>query len=189
MTPHVTLAQLLDKVTVKDVARLFTEDGITIPQISDTFKWGQMASAGWSMGSEASRQTEAMQAMIMACEQMSHNDWDRPVLLEPRWWYPSTRAQETMVAEPTATTEGLMVQMAPDQVPPEVPVQLPGILPSKGGWTWPEAPKNTRLLGPVDDGVVWLDGIICPLHTTKTQEEEKEVEGNSKERRGCVILR
>jgi len=54
-------------------------------------------------------------------------------------------------------TEGLMVQTAPEQVPPEVPIKLPGIPPNMGGWTWPEAPENTRLLGPVDDGVVsWM---------------------------------
>jgi len=76
-----------------------------------------MALAGWSVGSKASRWMEAMQAMIMACEQMSHDDWDRPVPLEPRWWYPSTGAPETMVGEPTTTTEGLMVQTVPDQDP------------------------------------------------------------------------
>jgi len=129
MTPCITLAQLSDNVTIEDVARLFTGDGITIPQISDTFEWGQMALAGWSTGSEASRWMEAMQAIIMACEQMSHDDQDRLVPLEPRWWYPSTGAPEMMVAEPTTTTERLMVQMAPDQVPPEVPVKLLGIPP------------------------------------------------------------
>jgi len=143
MMPHIILAQLSDNVTVKDMARLFTGDGITTPQISDAFKWGQMALAGWSMGSEASRWMEAMQAMITACEQMSHDDQDRLVPLDPRWWYPSTGALETMVAEPTTTTiEGLMVQMAPDQVPPEVLVKLLGIPPNKGGWTWPETPDH-----------------------------------------------
>jgi len=83
-----------------------------------------------------------------------------------------------------------MVQTAPDQVPPEVPVKLPGMPPNKGGWTWPEALKNTRPLGLVDGEVVcWMGLYICLLHTTKTQEEEKEVEGNSKKRRGCIILR
>ena len=96
-----------DNVTIENVARLFTGDGITIPQISDAFKWGQMALAGWSAGSEASRQMEAMQAMIMAHEQTSHNDWDRPVPLEPRWWYPSTGAPEMTVAEPATTMECL----------------------------------------------------------------------------------
>jgi len=107
-TPCITLAQLLDNVTLKDVARLFTGDGITIPQISDMFEWGEMALAEWSTGSKASRQTEAMQAMITAHKQMSHDDQDRPVPIEPRWWYPSTGAPEMMVAEPTTTTEGVL---------------------------------------------------------------------------------
>jgi len=83
--PHITLAQLSDNVTIEDVTRLLTGDGITIPQISNAFEWGQMALAGWSTGREASRKMEAMQAMIMAHKQMSHNDQDRPVPLESRW--------------------------------------------------------------------------------------------------------
>jgi len=155
--PHITLAQLSDNITIEDVARLFAGDGITIPQISDAFEWGQTALAGWSAGSEASKWTEAMQAMIMAHKQMSHDDQDGLVPLEPRWWYSSTGAPEMMVAEPATTTEGLMVQTAPNQVPPEVPVKLLGIPPNRRGWTWLEAPKNTRPLGLVDNGVVgWM---------------------------------
>jgi len=41
MTPHITLAQMLDNTTVEEVVRLFAGDGITIPQISDVFEWGQ----------------------------------------------------------------------------------------------------------------------------------------------------
>ena len=74
MTPRITLAQMSDNIIVEDVVRPFAGDGLTIPQISDTFEWGQMALAGWSMGSDASRQTEAMQAMILTCKQASHND-------------------------------------------------------------------------------------------------------------------
>jgi len=92
MTPHVTLAQMSDNTTVEDMVRLFAGDGITIPQISDAFEWGQMALAGWSTGSDASRWTEAMQSMILTREQMSHDDRDRLVPLEPRWWYLSTGA-------------------------------------------------------------------------------------------------
>ena len=106
MMPCITPAQLSDNVTIKDVARLFAGDGITIPQISDAFEWGQTALAEWSAGSKASRWTEAMQAMITAHKQMSHDDWDRLVPLEPRWWYPSTRAPEMMVTEPTTIAEG-----------------------------------------------------------------------------------
>jgi len=68
MTPHVTLAQMSDNILVEDMVRLFAGDGITIPQISDAFEWGQMALAGWSAGSDASRWTEAMQAMILTCK-------------------------------------------------------------------------------------------------------------------------
>jgi len=153
MTPCITPAQMLDNTTVEEVVRLFTEDGITILQISDAFKWGQMALAGWSAGSDASRWTEAMQAMILTHKQASHNNQDRPVPLEPRWWYPSTRALETMVMEQATMMEGSTVQTAHDQVPPEVPVKLPG-MPSNRGWTWPEVPNNARPLGLVDDGAV-----------------------------------
>ena len=38
ITPCVTLAQMSDNTIVKDVVRLFTGDGITIPQISNMFK-------------------------------------------------------------------------------------------------------------------------------------------------------
>jgi len=60
-TPRVTLAQMSDNITVEDMVRLFAGDGITIPQLSDMFEWGQMALAGWSVGSDASRRMEAMQ--------------------------------------------------------------------------------------------------------------------------------
>jgi len=43
MMPCITPAQLLDNITIEDVARLFTGDGITIPQISDVFEWGLRA--------------------------------------------------------------------------------------------------------------------------------------------------
>jgi len=156
-TPRITPAQMSDNITVEDVVRLFAGDGITIPQISDAFEWGQTALAGWSTGSDASRQMEAMQAMILTCEQMSHDDWDRLVPLEPRWWYPSTGAPETTVVEQTTTMEESMVQIAHDRVPPEVPVKLPETPSNRGGWTWLEAPKITEPLGPVDDRVVgWM---------------------------------
>jgi len=157
MTPCVTPAQMSDNITVEDMVRLFAGDGITIPQISNTFEWGKTALAGWSTGSDASRQMEAMQAMILTREQTSHDDRDRPVPLEPRWWYPSTGALETTVVEQTTTMEESMVQTADNQVPPEVPVKLPETPSNRGGWMWLEAPKITEPLGPVDDGVVgWM---------------------------------
>jgi len=50
ITPCVTPAQMSDNTTVEDMVRLFAGDGITIPQISNAFKWGQTALAGWSTG-------------------------------------------------------------------------------------------------------------------------------------------
>jgi len=154
MTPCITPAQMSDNITVEDVVRLFAGDGITIPQISDVFKWGQMALAGWSVGSDASRQMEAMQAMILTHKQTSHDDRDRPVPLEPRWWYPSTGTP----VEQTTTMEELTVQIAHDQVPPDVPVKLLETPSNRGGWTWPEAPKITKPLGLVDNGVAGWTG-------------------------------
>ena len=90
----------------------------------------------------------------MTREQMSHDDQDRPVSLEPRWWYPSTGALETMVVEQTTTMEESTVQTAHNQVPPEVPVKLLEMPSNRGGWTWLEAPKITKPLGLVDNGVV-----------------------------------
>jgi len=168
------------------MVRLFAGDGITIPQVSNTFKWGQMALAGWSVASDASRRTEAMQAMILTCKQTSHDDQDRPVLLEPRW-YPSTGALETTVVEQTTTMEGLMVQTAHDQVPPEVPVKLPGMPSNRGGWTWPEVPKITKPLGLLDNGIVGWMGLQWLLHTMKTKEEE-EVKSNSKKGGGSTVF-
>jgi len=109
------------------------------------------------VGSDASRWMEAMQAMILTCEQTSHNDWDRLVLLEPRWWYPSTGAPETTVVEQTTTMEESMVRTAHDWVPPEVPVKLPETPSNRGGWMWPEVPKITEPLGLVNDRAVgWM---------------------------------
>jgi len=100
---------------------------------------------------------EAMQAMILTCKQVSHNDQDILVPLEHRWWYPSTGALETMVVEQATTMEGSTVQTAHNQVPPEVPVKLLGMPSNRGGWTWPEAPNVTEPLGLVDDGAVgWM---------------------------------
>jgi len=176
MTPCVTLAQMSDNITVEDVVRLFTGDGITIPQTSDAFEWGQMALAGWSAGSDASRQTEAMQAMILTCEQTSCNDQDRLVLLEPRWWYPSTGALETMVVEQTTTMEELTVHMAHDQVPPEVPVKLLEMPSNRGGWTWPEAPKITKPLSLVDDGVVgWMGSHVYYIQRKPKKKRKSKV--------------
>ena len=57
--------------------------------------------------------------------------------------------------------EGSMVQTAHDQVPPEVPVKLPGVPSNRGGWTWPEVPKITKPVDLVDNGVVgWMGSYV-----------------------------
>ena len=43
-TARVMLAQMSENITIEDVVRLFTGDGITIPQISDTFEWAKWPS-------------------------------------------------------------------------------------------------------------------------------------------------
>jgi len=104
---------------------------------------------------------------------MSHNDQDRLVPLEPRWWYPSTEASETTVVEQTTTMEGSMVQTAHDQIPPEVPVELLGMPSNRGGWTWPEAPKITKPLGLVNDGVVGWMGLYVHYIQQKPKKKRK----------------
>jgi len=63
-----------------------------------------------------------------------------------------------MVVEQTTTMEESTVQIAHDQVPPEVPVKLLETPSNRGGWMWLEVPKITEPLGPVDDGVVGWTG-------------------------------
>ena len=50
MNVNMMVMALLDNIMVEDVARLFVGDGITIPQISDMYEWGQTALLGWSQG-------------------------------------------------------------------------------------------------------------------------------------------
>ena len=80
------------------------------------------------------------------------------------------QAPETMVVEQTTTMEELTVRIAHDQVPPEVPVKLLEMPSNRGGWTWPEAPKITKPLGPVDYGVVGWTG----LHVYYIQQKPKK---------------
>jgi len=155
------------------MVRLFAGDGITIPQISNVFEWGQMAPSRMEHREvmPAGRWRPCRQ-MILTCEQTSHDNRDRPVPLEPRWCYPSTGALETTVVEQT-TMEELTVQIAHDWVPPEVPVKLLEMPSNRGGWMWPEAPKITEPLGSSGRQSSGMDGVACILHTTKTQEEEE----------------
>jgi len=114
-----------------------------------------------------------MQAMILTREQVSHDNQDTLVPLEPRWWYPSKGASETMVVEQTTTMKGSTVQTAHNQVPPEVPVKLPGMPSNRGGWTWPEAPNIAEPLGLVDDRAVEWMGLYAHYIWRKPKKKRK----------------
>ena len=84
-----SVAQMTDNVTVEDVARVLAADGVTIPQARDAHEWGLNTLNLWSQVTDANRRTEAMQALMAVQQLSSQEDRDRPVPLEPRWWYPS----------------------------------------------------------------------------------------------------
>ena len=88
-TSRMSIAQTTDNVTVEDVARVLAADGVTIPQARDAHEWGLNTLNLWSQVADANRRTEAMQALMTVRQLSSQEDWDRPVPLEPRWWYPS----------------------------------------------------------------------------------------------------
>jgi len=147
-----------DNTTVEDMVRPFTGDGITIPQISDTFKVGPNALAGWSMGSNASRRMGAMQAMILTHEQASP------------WWPGQTgtiKAQMVVSIHRGTGNNGGGTDHHNGRIDgadstqsgthQRVPVKLLRMPSNRGGWTWPEVPKIAEPLGPVDDGAVgWI---------------------------------
>ena len=62
MVPGLMTAQAANNVTVEDVGHLFARDGLTIPQVGDTYEWGHMGLIGWSQGMDATQRTEAMLA-------------------------------------------------------------------------------------------------------------------------------
>jgi hypothetical protein len=86
--PRITTAQPSENVTVEDVAAMFAADGVTIAQVSDAFEWGRSMLLNLSNGVDASRRTEAMQALANAQRGTSQEEQDRPRPIEPRWWYP-----------------------------------------------------------------------------------------------------
>jgi hypothetical protein len=76
--PRVTTAQPSENDMVEDVAAMFAADGVTIAQVSDTFKWGHSMLLNLSNGIDASRRTEAMQALANAQWGTSQEEQDRP---------------------------------------------------------------------------------------------------------------
>jgi hypothetical protein len=76
--PRITMAQPSENITVEDVAAMFAADGVTIAQVSDTFEWGRLMLLNLSNGIDASRRTEAMQALANAQQGTSQEEQDRP---------------------------------------------------------------------------------------------------------------
>jgi hypothetical protein len=85
--PRVTTAQLSENITLEDVAAMFAVDGVTIAQVSDAFEWGRSMLLNISNSIDASRRTEAMQALVNAQQGTSQEEQDMPQPIEPRWWY------------------------------------------------------------------------------------------------------
>jgi hypothetical protein len=81
--PRVTMAQLSDNIMVEDIAWMFAVDGITILQVWDAHKWGQLALDRLAVGMDAARRMEAMVAQISARQNASWDKQDRPTLIEP----------------------------------------------------------------------------------------------------------
>ena len=87
-TTRFTMAWTSDNVTLNNIAWVLVEDGVTIPQVRDTHDWGVTALNQWAQNADVSRRTEAMTALSAARQLLSQEDQDRPVPLEPAWWYP-----------------------------------------------------------------------------------------------------
>jgi hypothetical protein len=62
VTMRVTALAPSENVSVKDVACLFTVDGVTIPQVLDAHEWGTLVLSNTLSGVDASQRTEAMMA-------------------------------------------------------------------------------------------------------------------------------
>jgi hypothetical protein len=77
-TPRATMVQLSENVMVEDVAAMFAADGVTIAQVSDTFKWGCLMLLNLSNSIDASRWMKAMQALANAQWGTSQEEQDRP---------------------------------------------------------------------------------------------------------------
>ena len=86
---RMSTAQMTDNVTVEDVTHVLVADGVTIPQARDAHEWGLNTLNLWSQVADVNRRMEAMQALMAVRQLSSQEDWDRPVPLKPRWWYPS----------------------------------------------------------------------------------------------------
>jgi hypothetical protein len=85
---RVTAPATSKNVSIKDMAHLFTVDGVTIPQVLDTHEWGTLVLQNIAGGVDMLRRTEAMTALAEVQCRTSAEEQDHPRPLEPRWWYP-----------------------------------------------------------------------------------------------------
>jgi hypothetical protein len=187
--PLVTTAQPSDNVTVEDVARMFAADGITILQVRDAHKWGQLALERLAVGMDAARRMEAMAAQISVRQNSSRDEQDRPTPIEPRWWYPPSGGtglaptpgvvQQWQRLQPPPVVHATEGQVrASVGVPAEAPARMPAapvaipVLPaaSQAGQL-PEG--STRAQVASDDGVAGWTGISVVYRPRKKRKPRK----------------
>ena len=82
-TLRMSIAQMTNNVTVKDVAHVLAADEVTIPQARDVHEWGLNTLNLWSQVVDMNRRMEAMQALMAVQQLSSQEDWDQLVPLEP----------------------------------------------------------------------------------------------------------
>jgi hypothetical protein len=150
-SPRVTMAQPSENITVEDVVQLLAADGITIPQVMDTYEWGRSMLLNLVNGVDALRRTEAMTALANAQQGTSQDDQDRPRPLELRWWYPPQMTERTTETPSRAvvqihapTTHATIVPFSPVgqtprvtqmAVPDTVPIPSTAIAVVNDGWS------------------------------------------------------
>ena len=59
-----SIAQLMENITVEDVTHILAADGVTIPQARDAHEWGMYTLNLWAQAADVSRRMEAMQALM-----------------------------------------------------------------------------------------------------------------------------
>ena len=75
-TLQMSIAKMTENITVEDVACVLAVDGVTIPQARDAHEWGMYTLNLWAQAADASRRTEAMQALMAVRQLSSQEDQD-----------------------------------------------------------------------------------------------------------------
>jgi hypothetical protein len=164
--PRVMTAQPSDNVTVEDIARLFAVDETTILQVRDAHEWGQLALGRMAVGTDAARRTEAMAAQISARQNASRDEQDRPMPIEPRWWYLPSGGIGTVQAPAVVQQQRLPpTPMAQAIVGPSTTDAGPPVTTSVNR---PAAP-----VAPPDDGVTGWTGMSVVYRSRKKRKSGK----------------